>query len=90
MDVRPTDYAVHLHIERLVLDGLGPLDRAALGGAVQSELARLFTEGGAPPAVHRDARLPRLDGGHFDAAPGMGAEAVGKQVARCIYGGLSR
>lgn len=81
---------VHLHIDRLVLDGFDPLDRGALGAAVEAELARLLAEEGAPPALHRDARVPRLDGGTFDLPPGAGAETVGKQVAHRVYGVLGR
>lgn len=81
---------VSLHIERLVLDStFAHLDRDALGAAVEAELARLLTEGGAPLVFLHDARIPRLDGGSFDVAPGAGTEAVGKQVAQHVYGGLA-
>jgi hypothetical protein len=81
---------VHLHIDRLVLDGLGTFDREAVGAAVEAELARLLAQQGAPPALRHDARFPRLDGGHFDVVPGASAEDVGQWIARGVYGGLRR
>ncbi len=81
---------IDLHIDRLVLEGLGALNRAAVSAAVQAELARLFAEEGAGAGLHRSGRTPRLDGGSFQVASGAGAEAVGRQVANAIYGGMNR
>lgn len=81
---------VHLHIDRLVLDGFEHLDRTDLGIAVEAELTRLFGEQGASQTLMHDARVPRLDGGQFNVAQDAGSEAVGTQVAQSIYGGLNR
>jgi hypothetical protein len=42
-----TPRPVRLRIERLVLDGIAPRDRAAVVAAFRSELARLLAAGGA-------------------------------------------
>lgn len=80
---------INLHIDTLVLDGFGQLDRTRLGAAVEAELARLFAEQGATSA-ERQGYTPRLDGGSFQAAPGTSADALGRQIAQAVYGGLKR
>jgi hypothetical protein len=81
---------IDLHVEQLVLEGFRPGDRHRIGAAVQSELARLLTEGGLPSGLAHGADLPRLDGGSFEARPGARPETVGRQVASAVHGGLKR
>jgi hypothetical protein len=77
---------VELHIEELVLHGFPPDHR--IGEAIEHELSRLFTERGVPPSLARSGDIPSLDAGAFQINPELGAEAVGAQVARSLYGGL--
>jgi hypothetical protein len=79
---------VELHVEELVLRGFAPGDRSRIGRALERELARLFAERGAPPALSQGREVARLDGGAFEVAPGDGAEVIGAGVARAVYGGL--
>jgi hypothetical protein len=79
---------IDLHIEELVLEGFRPADRHRIGAAVERELARLLAERGLPAGLAQGTDLPRLDGGSFEAKPGARPEAVGRQVAGAVYGGL--
>ena len=79
---------IELHIEELVLNGFGPVDRYRIGVAVEVELARLFAEQSVPPSLAQGGDIPRLDGGRFEVGPGSGAEEIGTHVARALYGGL--
>ncbi len=79
-----------LHIDELVLEGFGPMDRDALADALRHELARLLAEGGRPPSIDSAAAVPRLDAGAFTAAPDAGPTTLGTDVARAIYGGMNR
>ena len=81
---------VELHIEELVLRGFAPADRYHIGEAVERELGRMFFEQGVPSPLTQGGEMARLDGGAFEVKPGSGAEAVGVQVARAVFGGLSR
>lgn len=82
---------VRLHIDRLVLDeAFAHLDRAAVGAAVERELGRLLAERGTPGGLGETARVARVDGGRFGVEWGAGAEAVGRRVARGIYGGMGQ
>jgi hypothetical protein len=81
---------VELRIGRLVLDGFAPGDRAQIGAAVERELMRLLAERGLPPALAQGGAIPHLDGASIAIEAGSRAEAIGVQVARAVYGGLSR
>ncbi|HEX6709750.1 MAG TPA: hypothetical protein VF068_05405 [Rubrobacter sp.] len=79
---------VELHIEELVLHGFPPDYRHHIGGAVEQEISRLFTEQGVPPSLSRGGNIPRLDAGAFRMSPELGADAVGARVARSLYEGM--
>jgi hypothetical protein len=80
--------AVKLHIEELVLHGFEPGDRAALGAALETELARLIAAGDPEPLTHT-GRVARLDGGAFELPAHAGPEVAGTRLARVVYDGLT-
>ncbi len=86
--MRPED--VELRIEELALHGFAPGDRRRIDEALKRELARLFAEEGVPASLVNSADVPSLDGGAFDVSPGSRADAVGAQVARALYRGMTR
>jgi hypothetical protein len=57
--------AVKLHIGELVLHGFEPGDRARIGAALETELARLLAAG-EPESLTRAGHIARLDGGAFE------------------------
>jgi len=81
---------VDLHIEELVLEGFRPSDRHRIGAAVERELGRLLAERGVPAALTTNADVPRLEGRSFTAPAGARPEAVGRQIAGAVYGGMRR
>ncbi len=82
---------IELDIGELVLDGFDPHERFAVQAAVERELVRrISAEGGLPPSVNQDREISSLDGGTFEAAPGVTGETVGSGLARALYGALSR
>ncbi len=78
---------LRITIDHLVLEGVSALDRQPTVDALRAELGRLFA------AESRRGGLPVLDGGDspagrpasFSMPPGLGAEAIGRHVARAIY-----
>jgi len=88
--VTPAPSRLDLRVGELVVDGLPVADRAALGAAVERELARLLAERGVPPSLARGGSVAGLDGGRFTAAPGADPVALGIRIARAVYGGLAR
>ena len=83
-------YNIELHIEELVLHGIAPKDRYAIGEAVQRELTRLLTEQEIHPSLRQGREVARLDGGTFNVKQGTKPDAIGAQVAQSVYGGMKR
>jgi len=73
---------VQVQIDRLVLEGVRPADRARLQAAVTRELARLLAARGTQPAggamARRTAELPT-------GAAGTDPGSLGAQVAGAVY-----
>jgi hypothetical protein len=86
-DVRPN---IHLHIERLILDGL-PVERAQgplVQAAVEAELARLLTENGLGVAFGAGGVVPGIDANGIQLSPGSSPAQLGRQIAQSVYGGI--
>ena len=77
---------VELHIEALVLHGVAPGDRAAVGEGVRGELARRLAEDGVPPALLAADGLTRVDAGSFAVPADASAAALGAGAARAVLG----
>ncbi len=87
----PNQNDIYLHIDRLILDGIDlPAGQgAAVQAALAGELSRLLTEGGLAGSL--------AGGGAFDSVPAAGIHlgepaspaALGRQIARSVYGGIS-
>ena len=73
-----------VHIQSLMLEGFSPSERHRIGDGVQSELRRLLMESGLPQTLESSPERP---GGSFNVS---GSHDLGAQVARAVYGGLSR
>jgi hypothetical protein len=80
--------AIRLHIDEVVLHGFEPADRAALGAALETELARLLAAGD-PQALAQAGQVARLDGGSFDMPTHTTPEVAGTRLARAVYDGLT-
>ena len=82
---------VHLHIDRLVLEGLpvtaaqGPLVQAA----VEAELAWLLTDRGLAPGLLAGGALRRTTGTALGMSPDATPGELGTGVARSVHGGLA-
>jgi len=83
--------AIELHVEELVLEGFAPAERHAVADAFERELSRLFAERGLPAAREGAGGASfDVDAGSVRLAPGTRAGAAGAQLARAVYGGLTR
>jgi hypothetical protein len=79
---------VELNIEELILHGFDPRDRDRIGQAIEREMMRLFSVQGIPQSLKLSYTAENIDGGLFEMAPGLGAEAIGRNVAQSVYGGM--
>ena len=82
--------SIEICVQELKLHGFAAYDRYRIGAAVERELTRLFAEQGMPQALVQSFEAAHLDGGAFQASPDSRPEVVGVQIARTLYGGLTR
>ncbi len=80
---------IRVHIEHLILDGfdLSPADRVLVQTAMQTELARLLTEGGVSPEIQHGGALRTVRAGELSAASREPA-LLGQQIAQSVYRGI--
>lgn len=84
-----SDGRVTLHIDRLVLRGIDPLDQRALADGLKTELTRVLAEPALREAMTKSRRMPVLRMGRVAMQPGTaGARVLGSGVAKAIGKGL--
>ena len=86
-DARPN---IHLHIERLILDGL-PIERAQgphVQAAVEAELARLLTEHGLGATSGAGGAVPSVRASAIQLTSGSSPAEMGIQIAQSVYSGI--
>jgi hypothetical protein len=81
---------IHIHIDRLVLDGIemSQRERPLLQTAVETELARLLTEDGLTRQANvalRDIPAEPIQLSHEN-----NPARIGRQIARSVYRGINR
>jgi hypothetical protein len=86
---------IHLHIERLILDGLplGPGAGARVQAAVEVELARLLTagsntEGSVAQSWPTGGAVPSVPAAPIQVPAGARPAEIGGQIARSLYVGI--
>lgn len=82
--------AIHVHIERLILDGIAvpTSQRPQLQAAVEAELGRLLAEGGLASGLAQGGAAPTIGGGSIQLAQGNEAGVLGRQIAQAAYGAI--
>jgi len=82
--------SIHLHIERLVLDGL-PLEAAqgpAVQAAVEAELTRLLADRGLTPGLRFGGAVAMARGSDIRIADGDTPARLGEKIAGAVHGGV--
>jgi hypothetical protein len=81
---------INLHIERLVVDGvnIAPGQGHLLQAGIESELARMLTEGGLSPDFTRSLALSRLSTSAVQMPEAGNPKHVGEEIAKSVYGGI--
>jgi hypothetical protein len=83
---------IHLHIDRLVLDGIA-IERTHAGrvrAAVEHELTRLMASGGTVESLHRGGVVPYLRGGNIRISKENQPATLGRQIAAAVHSGFRR
>jgi len=82
--------SIHLHIERLVLDGFA-LDAAqgpAVQAAVQAEVSRLLAEQGLGDGYRQGGALAYVRGADLQPTAAPGPEPLGRQIGAALHQSL--
>lgn len=84
--------SVHLHIERLVLEGidLGPTERPLLQAALEAELGRLLAQGGLGADLAGGGAVPSVRATGFEMGGDKDPTRLGQQIAGAVYGGIGK
>ncbi|HVK65609.1 MAG TPA: hypothetical protein VM694_14095 [Polyangium sp.] len=78
---------IEIHIEELVLDGVAPDQRRAVGEALQRELEGLVARHGVEALLSRPAGAMPQSPLPVTMAQGARPEQLGAQVARAVHRG---
>lgn len=83
---------IHVHIERLILEGLPVEQRQTpqVQAVVEAELARLLAGGGLAPAWQSGGATPRVVAGDIQLPGQQNPTHVGRQIAGAVYRGIGR
>lgn len=83
---------IHLHIERLVLDGLPVTvpQAAQIRSAIQEELAQLLLRQGLSDGLRGGIALPRVHAGTIQLGPDNSPAKLGSSIGRAIHEGIGR
>jgi hypothetical protein len=79
---------IEINIDSLTLHGISPHDKYRIADAVQTELTRLFTEGGLPASFHSGVSIPVMKGGSFNLHENAPATDTGNNIAGAVYKSL--
>ncbi len=81
---------VTLHIDRLVLRGIDPLDQHALVDGLKTEMARVLADKAARTSLEQSRRTPVVRLGRMPLQSGLaGARSFGGSLGRAIISSSS-
>jgi len=83
---------IHLHIERLVLDGLpiGAHQGRLVQAAMEAELSRLLAAGAAPDSFGHGFAVPSVRTDPVQLRGDATPRDIGAQVAQAVHGGIRK
>ncbi len=81
---------VRLHIDRVVLDGVGlpPGSRRALRESLERELATRIAAGGLAGELSAGIAVPSVNVPAIEIAQGTSASKLGASIAHSVYAGI--
>jgi hypothetical protein len=83
---------INLRIERLIFEGmdLPPESQLVFQAALKTELASLISTQELQPELAAGGTVDRLTGGTVQLTADGNPAALGRQIARAVYGGIGR
>ena len=82
--------AINLHIDKIVLDGVGQLDRGQLNTVIQKELHRLIDSQGLHGSLNQTTSINHVNAKPISIGNRVREKQLGHQIAQSVYRGLKR
>jgi hypothetical protein len=79
---------IHLHVERLVLEGVPVEHPHILRKALEQQLTGRLREGTLSPEISSGGAVPYLHGGTVELGQGSHPARLGTQIAGAVYRGI--
>lgn len=81
---------VVLHIDRLVLRGFRPENRAAIVEGLRGELGRLLADPTTSARLSSTPQVPKIDAGRVSVRQGGEASQIGAALGGAVVRGIKR
>ena len=81
---------LNLHINKLVIDGLGEVDRHNVGIAVETELHRLLTAREPQGLLKQSRSIKAIDAKPIVYTRTGRGRRLGQQIAKTVYRGIKQ
>ena len=80
---------IEINIDEIVLHGFESVDAERIKTEVQTELARLISEKGAPALFSSPNKLKLIDAGKISLSKGTKGSSMGSEIAGSLFNGLN-
>lgn len=81
---------INLHIDRIVLDGVGRLNHGQLSVAIERELHRLISMQGLHSSLHQSGSINQITTKPISLTGQIREKSLGNKIANTVYRGMKR
>ncbi len=81
---------INLHIDKITLEGVGPVHRDQLEVSLQKELHRLLASQGLHSSLDQSASIDHVNAKPISIGNHVQEKQLGHQIAHSVYRGMKR
>lgn len=81
---------INLHIDKIVLDGVGQLNRGQLDLAIKKELHRLISTQGLHSSFNQSGSVNQITAKPISLTGQIREKSLGNKIANSLYRGMKR
>lgn len=81
---------INLHIDKIVLEGIGQLNRGQLALSLQKELHRLISSQGLDGSLNQSTSINHINPRPISIGSRVREKQLGNQIAQSVYRGMKR
>ena len=79
---------INLHIDRIVLDGVGQMDTVQLSLVIRKELHRLISVQGLPGSLNQSRTVKQIVAEPINLSDSIRERSLGNKIAASVYRGM--